>query len=120
VAQSSCEAEYYALNSAAREATWIRSFMEEIGRPIDGPIALAYDNEGSCKLAYNPEYHQRTKHISVAHHYIRQEVANGHIELTYLPTEQMPADGLTKALTPQKFKEFKKMIGMTDLAAGGK
>ena len=71
VAQSSCEAEYYALNSAAREAAWIRNFMEEIGRPIDGPVELAYDNEGSCKLAYNPEYHQRTKHISVAHHYIR-------------------------------------------------
>jgi len=59
---------------------------------------FAGDSEGPLSLAENPEFHQRTKHIGVKYHYIREERAKGLIKLWYCPTRDMKADGLTKAL----------------------
>ena len=72
------------------------------------PISLKGDNQGSIALAHNHVYHARTKHIDIQHHYIRDEVAAGRINLQYIPTSEMIADGLTKALTHAKFHTFVK------------
>ncbi len=55
-------------------------------------------------LAKNPENHQRTKHINVRYHYIREKEKDGTIAIDYLPIEEIIADGLTKGLTPVKMK----------------
>lgn len=60
-------------------------------------IPLKGDNQGSMALAYNPLFYSRTKHINIQHYYIRNEVASQRIKLSYVPTEEMIADGLTKA-----------------------
>jgi hypothetical protein len=70
------------------------------------------DNQGSLSLAENPQYHQKTKHIEVQYHYIRQEVKAGNVVLNYLPTERMPADGLTKPLNSIRYSEFLKLLNM--------
>lgn len=62
-------------------------------------IPLKSDNQGSIALAHNPVFHSRTKHIDIQHHYIRDEVGARRIKLSYVPTDQMIADGLTKVLT---------------------
>lgn len=72
----------------------------------EGSIPLKGDNQGSIALAHNPVFHARTKHIDIQHHYIRDEVAEGRIELTYVPTDKTVADGLTKPLTHVKFHGF--------------
>lgn len=69
-------------------------------------ILLKCDNQGSIALANNPVFHSRTKHIDIQHHYIRDEVASKRIELSYVPTEDIIADGLTKALTHVRFHGF--------------
>ena len=76
-------------------------------------IPLKGDNQGSIALAHNPVFHSRTKHIDIQHHYIRDEVASKRIELSYVPTEEMIADGLTKALTHVKFHRFVEQMRMT-------
>ena len=138
VALSSTEAEYIALTLAAKEATWLRLLLTELGlldphdqhaqikitesnscakaiaEDVDiarergpGPlIPLKGDNQGSIALRYNPVFHARTKHIDIQHHYIRDEVAAKRIELSYVPTKEMIADGLTKPLTHIKFHGF--------------
>ncbi len=142
VALSSTEAEYIALTLAAKEATWLRLLLTELGllQPDEQHalikvsqnntctqsirenldiarggeetnvgemiIPLKGDNQGSIALAHNPVFHSRTKHIDIQHHYIRDEVASRRIELSYVPTEEMIADGLTKALTHVKFHRF--------------
>lgn len=78
----------------------------------DPSISLKGDNQGSIALAHNPVYHARTKHIDIQHHYIRDEVAAGRINLQYIPTSEMIADGLTKALTHAKFHTFVKQMNM--------
>lgn len=178
VALSSTEAEYIALTLAAKEATWLRLLLTELGllkaedkhakinvsernssvqtlkddirargeeefstssesqtvnafptssesraantlfEPIvidesTDPISMKGDNQGSISLAHNPVFHARTKHIDIQHHYIRDEVVVGRIDLTYVPTAEMIADGLTKLLTHAKFHEFVKQMRMS-------
>ena len=69
-------------------------------------ILLKSNNQGSIALAHNPVFYLRTKYIDIQHYYIHDEVASKKIELLYLPTHQMIADGLTKILTHVKFHGF--------------
>lgn len=76
-------------------------------------VSLKGDNQRSIALANNPVFHARTKHINIQHHFIRDEVATKRIELAYVPTAEMIADGLTKPLTHAKFHTFVEQMHMT-------
>jgi hypothetical protein len=114
VAQSSTESEYMALSEAAKEAAWIRSLLSglQYQGPDLNPIELCGDNQGSLALAENPTFHRGSKHIAVRYHFIRQEVEEGRLALGYIPTDQMPADGLTKALKAPLYSRFIQLLGL--------
>ena len=113
VALSSTEAEYMATTEAGKEALWIGRFLAALGYRLPGqPVRLKADNGGAILLTANPEFHRRTKNIEVRHHWIREKVESKEIAITYISTKDMVADGLTKALDPKPFKEFRAMIGM--------
>lgn len=105
VALSTTEAEYMALTEATKESIHIARFLNEIGIRKRSPVPILNDNQGAQKLAKNPLFHSRTKHIDIRHHFIREAVKNGDVELRYLATEEMPADVLTKGL-PRAKHEF--------------
>jgi len=117
VALSSTEAEYMALTQAAKEAIWVSRFLAELqGIPenLEHPITktrIYIDNQGSIALAHNPEFHARTKHIAIQEHYVREKVASGEIELVYLHTGDMIANGLTKNLSREKVERFRAEMG---------
>lgn len=112
VAQSSTEVEYIAISEATKEAVWIGRLLEELYQPEIYSNPLHCNNQGLIALAKNPENHRRTKHIDIRYHYIREKEENGTIAIDYLPTEEMIADELTKALTPAKMKIFIKQLGL--------
>ena len=112
VAKSSTEAEYMAISRAGDEAIWLRSLFTELMPEQIKPIVLWSDNQGAIHLSHNPEYHARTKHIDVSYHVIRERVEQRLIDLKYLPTGEMPADGLTKALGHVKFGEYVQRLGL--------
>jgi hypothetical protein len=89
--------------------------LEELGILIEAPIRIYVDNRSAIRLAHNPEYHARTKHIRVHYHYVRDAVADGIIEPVFVPTEAMAADGLTKPLERNKHQRFVQLLGMEDL-----
>ena len=113
IALSSCESEYYGLAEAGKEALWIRQLLTELGQyDTSTPAHLWMDNQGAKALSENPEFHRRTKHIDVRYHWVREEVAKGTLQLEYIPTGQMAADGLTKPLGRQAFQRFLTLIHM--------
>jgi hypothetical protein len=61
------------------------------------PIILV-DNQGSLKLAENPEFHKRTKHIDITYHFIRECINTNKLKVGYIPTKEQLADGFTKGL----------------------
>jgi hypothetical protein len=116
IAQSSTEAEYYALNAAAREASWLRDFLEELGEQFIAPIKIYEDNRGARSMATSDGItHSRTKHIRRTEHYIRKEIRDKRIVVEWIPTEQMAADGLTKPLEGAKYRNFIQLLGMKDI-----
>ncbi len=80
---------------------------------IANTILLRGNNQGFIALAHNPVFHSQTKHIDIQHHYKRDEVAAAKIDLTYVPTDKMIAEDLTKPLTYAKFYGFLDQMYMT-------
>ena len=73
---------------------------------------LYCDNQGCIALGDNPELHQRTKHIDIKHHFIREHIACGRVSPRYISTKEMVADGLTKPLNKAKHEMFVKLLNM--------
>lgn len=109
---STLESEYNGLTIATKEAAWFQNFFKEIGMGLTKPIQLLCDNKGGISTAYDPAHHQRTKHTLLRFAYVRQEVQTGTISIQYVPTAEMPADGLTKALPRDKFEKFRLGLGL--------
>ncbi len=116
VTLSTTEAEYYALTGAAREAAWLRGLLDDFGYQGDDirPTLIHGDNQGSLSLAENPTHHQRSKHIDIQYHFIREEVGNNRVTLNYVPTNEMVADGLTKGFSATKHTDFVGQLRMKE------
>ncbi|CAI5717429.1 unnamed protein product [Peronospora effusa] len=114
VALSSTEAEYMALSEATQEATWLKTFMRELGEEAgDDALTIYEDNEGAIALAKNPEFHKRTKHIDIRYHFVREKVEKNQVVLQYCPTQDMLADIMTKAIAAPKFTILRTKLGIT-------
>jgi hypothetical protein len=112
VALSSTEAEYIAGAHAAKEIVWLQRLFGEVGLPDDGPTTLYMDDQSAIAIAKNPQFHDRTKHIEVRHHFIRDKVEQEELELEYIPTGEQVADVMTKALNREKYSAFAKEMGV--------
>jgi hypothetical protein len=110
VALSTTEAEYMALSSASQELLWILSFLREIGIEPKGPVIMNQDNKGCIDLTKNNKNHPKTKHIDIRHHFVKDLVDQGTIEMQYCPTKGMIADIMTKALASPRFLELKGLL----------
>lgn len=110
---ASTEAEYMALTEAAKEAVWLRNFLSELDIPLHtDKIKIRVDNQSAIKLSVNPEFHARTKHIELRHHYVRELVEDGQVELEYINTKENIADMLTKGLPRPQHEYLIEAIGM--------
>lgn len=113
VALSSTEAEYMALSSAAKEATYISKLLNEIQLHNGDVIEIQGDNLGSLQLVKNPIYHARSKHIDIKYHHVRNLYESGLINLKYCNTKDMIADVLTKNLQKVNHEKFCNLLGLT-------
>ena len=73
------------------------------------------DNQGAIDISKNPKHHDRTKHIDVSHHFVRECVASNEVAVVHLPTEYMTADILTKGLGAVKYRRFRDGMGVFDV-----
>jgi hypothetical protein len=96
VAQSTCEAEYYAAGHASRTIVWLRELLDQLGFRQPEPTPLLCDNNSAISMVLNPVFHEKAKHIRTKHHYIRTQQENGIVKMIKVPSEDQLADGLTK------------------------
>jgi hypothetical protein len=112
VALSSTEAEYIAASMATCEAIWLRKLLVALfGQRVETTV-IHCDNQSCIKLSENPVFHDRSKHIDIRYHFIRDCVQRGVVQLQYIPTEEQVADILTKALGKAKFIFFRDQLGV--------
>ena len=115
VSLSTTEAEFIAACESTKEAVWLRSLLSEILGVSNGSTPLLCDNEGAICLVKNPEFHQRTKHIDIKYHFIREKHQDKEIEIVYTSTENQLADLFTKPLPTPRFNQLRKQIGVQPL-----
>ena len=80
--------------------------MEELGWKQNHATIIHCDNQAAIALSRNPEFHSRSKHVDIQYHFLRQHVDMKTVDLKFIGTEQMAADGLTKALGRPKHTLF--------------
>ena len=115
VALSTTEAEYIALCSATQETVWLNRLLTDIKAPPQKPILIKEDNQGTIAVVNNPISHNRTKHIDIKFHYVREALEDNIVDLIYCPTEEMTADILTKPLARQQFETCRLKMGLKNL-----
>ncbi len=109
---STLEAETDALTERIRTVSWIVGLFKELERPISRLIILYNDSTNAITTAYDPTLHSRTKHTLLKYHYVREQVKQRLIEVTYLDTKRIPADGLTKPLNSYLYPKFLRLLGL--------
>ncbi|CAL1404706.1 unnamed protein product [Linum trigynum] len=121
VARSSTECEYRALATLASEVLWLQSLLTELGQQLPSAPALWCDNLGATFLAHNPVFHNRSKHMEIEFHFVRDQVIKGQLHVHFLPAPDQLADVLTKPLPRQPFIKFcsKFRLSEPQLARGG-
>ena len=113
------EAEYLALSEAAKEAAFLqklRSTLYNVFFPssfVQYPIPLFTDSTAALNHVKNNVRHERTKHIDLRHHYIREAVSAKHVVLRHIPALGQAADILTKALSAQSHEAAMDLLRLT-------
>jgi hypothetical protein len=98
-ARSTTEAEFIASESCTQDMAFFRYILEDLGYKIALPQSLGTDNQSAIRVAKNPEHQGCMKHLNPIYYGFREQVEAGEISPHFVPTADMPADILTKALT---------------------
>ena len=111
VALSSCEAEYMALAAITQESLFLTQLLNDLDRDVQyQPVTIFDDNQGAIALVENPVHHQRSKHIDIKYHFVRDERSQGKIDVVYIPSKDMVADIFTKPVTRHQLDKFNKFL----------
>ena len=114
VALSTTEAQYIALTEAVKEAIWLRGLISELGFK-QKTVTISSDSSSAIELSKNPKYNERTKHINVRLHFIREEISSGVVSVVKIPFEVNLDDMLTKPLPAIKFMSSLNSIGLGNM-----
>eukprot|EP00253_Pinus_taeda_P015125 PITA_15125 len=106
ISLSSVEAEYRGAVEASKEALWLRQILSEFGFQQHHPTTLWCDNQSAIQLCKDPVQNQRSKHIELHMHFIRNLIHDHVLEVQYCSTDDQVADIFTKALTEEKFTKI--------------
>jgi hypothetical protein len=113
VSRSSAEAEYRAVANDVAEASWLRKLLAELHTPPSRSSLIYCDNVSAVYLSTNPIQHQRTKHVEIDLHFVRDRVAVGEVRVLHVPTTSQFADIFTKGLPSTTFTEFRSSLNIT-------
>ena len=111
IALSTCESEIIALSEATKDVVYLRKLVKGLRAPEPGPSLLSTDSKSARDVSYNPEHHDRMKHVERRHFFVRDMVESFEIEVPFVPTDENPADFFTKPMkNAARFREFRKLV----------
>ncbi|KAL5741578.1 hypothetical protein ACOSP7_028310 [Xanthoceras sorbifolium] len=117
VSRSSAESEYRAMAQSVCEIMWIYQLLTEIGLKTSVPAKLWCDNQAALHIASNPVFHERTKHIEIDCHFVREKIQQGLISTGYVKTGEQLGDIFTKALNGVRVDYLCNKLGMINIYA---
>ncbi|GJY54449.1 ribonuclease H-like domain-containing protein [Tanacetum coccineum] len=112
LSRSSAEAEYRGVANVVAETVWLRNLLLELHAPLSTTTIVYCDNVSAVYLSTNPVQHQRTKHIEIDIHFVRDYVASGQVRVLHVPSRYQYADIFTKGLPSALFLEFRSSLNI--------
>jgi hypothetical protein len=112
ITRSSVEAKYRVVDNGVDKATWLCQLLLEIHSPLTRSTLVYCDNISVVYLSTNPVQHQRTKHVEIDLHFVREHVAIGDVCVLHIPTTSQLVDVFTKGLPTMVFEEFRSSINI--------
>ncbi|CAL8151472.1 unnamed protein product [Prunus armeniaca] len=117
VALSSAEAEFRGITKGICELLWLRKLLTELGYKPTSTMNLFCDNRAAIAIAQNPVQHDRTKHVEVDRHFIKQKLEAKVFQFPFVKSEDQLADILTKAISSKVFHNSLDQLGIGDIYA---
>ena len=117
MARSTAEAELRSMASGLCELMWLRILLTELQLYKKGPLQLYCDNQATIKIVNNPVQHDRTKHIEIDRHFIREKLAEGLLQVDFVRSENQLADVLTKGVSVVSFEKLCSKMGLINIFA---
>ena len=115
VARYSVELEFRAIAQGLCELLWLKIILDDLRIKWDGPMKLYCDNKSAINIAHNPIQHDRTKHIEIDRHFIKEKLEERVVCMSYVPSEHQLVDILTKGLNSSMFHDLVLKLGMEDI-----
>ena len=112
VVQFSAEAEFRAMTQGVCELFWLKIILEDLNIKWDGSMRLYCDNKSAISIAHNLIQLDRTKHIEIGRHFIKEKPESGLICTPYVSTQSQLAHVLTKGLSSSVFESVVSKLGM--------
>ncbi|PRQ19007.1 putative RNA-directed DNA polymerase [Rosa chinensis] len=117
VARSSAEAEYRGMAHGVCELLWLRNLLRDLGFKLKSTMQLYCDNKAAIDISQNLVQHDRTKHVEVDRHFIKEKLDAKIMSFPFVPTEEQLADILTKGVSRKAFYDSLSKLGMVDVYA---
>jgi hypothetical protein len=114
IEQSKAKANYIVASNASREVVWLRKIMSRLSEERLETIVIHCDNQSCLKLTENLVFYDRSKHMEMKYHFIRDMVQRHTIKLQCIRTDEQIADILTKPLCLGKFMYFRDKLGLAE------
>ncbi|GJW39030.1 ribonuclease H-like domain-containing protein [Tanacetum coccineum] len=112
ISRSSAEAEYRGVANVVAETAWIRNLLRELHSPLLTATLVYCDNVSAVYMSANPVQHQRTKHIEIDIHFVRDMVKVGHVRVLHVPSRFQYADIFIKGFPSALFEDFRSSLSV--------
>nr|GEV44544.1 ribonuclease H-like domain-containing protein [Tanacetum cinerariifolium] len=112
LSRASDEAEYRGVANVVAETAWLRNMLRELHSPLSSATLVYCDNVNAIYMSVNPVKHQRTKHIEIDIHFVRDMVTAGQVRVLHVPSHYQHADIFTKGLPSALFVEFRSNLSV--------
>lgn len=100
------------------EVVWVTNLIKELEIQVEGPTSIYCDSKAAIQIAANTVFHERTKHIEINCHFIREKIQQGLIKTVYVPSHEQLADLLTKALGRHQHEFLLSNLGVLNVLLG--
>ena len=110
---SSAEVEYQSIRRLVAELTWLTRLLTDLSIPPPLPVHIHSDSQAAIHIARNPVFHERTKHVELDCHFVRQQYLAGLISLSFVPSKDQLADIFTKPLAGPSHHSNMRKLGLT-------